>query len=286
MVSRRRLIAIGAGGLAAGWAAPAEPAAGSATPVASPVAGVIWRELAMATVDRLPGASARIRLERLVVPAGVAIQVMKTRGPELLAPETGDLVVGDDLGLEAPLAAGQLLPGGVDYFIRKDGDRTAALLRLTLRGSRSKPAEAIPLTPAATPAARASAEEVAAGVVAKPAGTPPPVADGVVLLDAPVSALPEAPARLFIARAIFVPTTDTGLHMFNGPVGFVVETGALAITGPAGIEGRIEPGDAIILPAAAPNRQRNPEGRAASALVVGVLLAGQPLVAPSATPVA
>ena len=63
-----------------------------------------------------------------------------------------------------------------------------------------------------------------------------------VLINQEVQSLPDSPATLFIARAVFDPGSMSGEQQLNGPLGIYTERGNLSIMSPSGVEGQLAPG--------------------------------------------
>ena len=91
------------------------------------------------------------------------------------------------------------------------------------------------------------------------------------------------PARLLLTRLSWEPGADSGSNTSAGPLGFVTESGALAVTGRCGEERELEPGEDVVFRAGTVHRQRNAGVEAAVVLAAALIPDGAPLFEPTAS---
>jgi hypothetical protein len=198
-----------------------------------------------------------LTLDRITLPAKAGLPSRQVSTIELLYVEQGTLTVADGLGLSSALPAEKSahLRAGSTYTAINDGTREVSFLRLSFTTS----------SPAASPAA---AEPTTASAKA--------VVTSLAAFD--LTALPEAPVTLFLDRATWQAGADSGDYTQTGPIGMVTESGTVAISSPSGIDGQLDKGKAVLLPAAQALRTRNDGQEDAVVLLFGVVPADGPLV--------
>jgi hypothetical protein len=212
--------------------------------------------------EAMPPGLVRLRLERLAVPAGAVVPTHHANGPELIDVRAGTPVLVDAAATEFRFEAGQriLIPLGTDYGIRNGAADPIDMLRLSV------------VEEAATEA------------------TPAPGADDgaittTVLFDVLLKTIPSAPVFLFLAETTWVPGAELPRHTFTEALGLYVESGVLTASGPSGIEGQLQTGKGIVLPAGGANRERNAGTESATVLLAGIMRPGEALLTePIATP--
>ncbi|HEU0164972.1 MAG TPA: hypothetical protein VFQ54_08000, partial [Thermomicrobiales bacterium] len=121
-------------------------------------------------------------LERLEIPASVALPERTTTGPEILYVENGSVSIEDSVGFATSTAAGEELTfnPGASYALTNDGFLAATVLRLSFGGTTAAATSPVPS-----------------------AATPVTAARITTLIDQPVTDLPTGDATLFVADATF-----------------------------------------------------------------------------------
>src|SRR5579884_1453040 len=234
----------------------AQQSAGTPTLASSLPAGVSVQALAEGATTKLPAAPFHLRLEQLSMAPGPATAAQPASGPELYYVQSGTLAVVDELGVEGDYPQGThiLIPMGARIDIHNSGKTPVGLLHLSLE-------------PGATTSA------------ASPAASGTPTAGGAkTIFEADITKAPQTPAVLFLYRVTWQPGSELDDHVFSGSVGVEVESGALSVAGPSGIEGQLHAGTGIVFPAGVPIRQRNAGTEPAVVLMAGVLPANQPIL--------
>jgi quercetin dioxygenase-like cupin family protein len=213
---------------------------------------------AEALVERPSRTGLSLRLSRLGLDPSQVVDSTAPADPHLVLVDSGAVtVVVDDRAVAYPAGSAFALRSATPFTLRNDGAEPVDLVVLGLE-------------PRNDPDAAAS---------------PSPLLSG---SDTVFSAAVDSslyPARLVLARTTWAPDADTGRHVASGPVGFLIESGALAVT----VEGRDErelgPGEDIVFRAGAASRQRNAGSRAATALIGALVPNGLGLFQPAERPV-
>lgn len=218
-------------------------------------------ELASGEVPASATTPAVLTLERIRMPSKSGLPVRPVSVVEILYVEQGTLTVADGLGLSSPLEAEKTvsLRAGSSYTAINDGTSDVSFLRLSLTAS----------SPDATPA------------VAVDAANPPSPSDKVEvvsLANFDLSTIPTSPTILFLDRATWKAGADSGSYTQTGPIGMYTESGVLTISSPSGIDGQLDEGKAVLLPADQVLRTRNDGTNDAVALLFGIIPADGPLV--------
>lgn len=220
--------------------------------------------------------AAAFRLQRIEIPPGAEAPPQSVGAPDVLVPELllveiGSVELRDELGLTTTLTpdAQFVVNAGATYTLRNPGAEPVTLLRLAF----SVPSDGGMGTPVAEAASGTAITILIEGTVDEIIG------DGY-----------SDQFTLFIGRATFQPGFDAPVHGHTGPIGFVIETGTLSVTGPSGVEGQLTTGTGVLLPAYEAHRERNAGTEPVSALMVGYVgedvgLYPAPEPAPVATPV-
>lgn len=235
---------------------------------------IVVEELAAGEVGEPVTAPTSLNLERVMMRAGAILESRQVASAEVLYVEGGELTLVDNFGLTSTLTEGNgvHLRAGAIYEAGNDGTDDVTILRLSLAASDADASPvAIPATPMATPIAGSAADDVVV----------------VLLAEFALAEIPTSTATLFLARATWEPGVDSGPYTQHGPIGMLVEAGALTISSPSGIDGQLGEGNAVLLPADEPLRTRNDGGSDAVALLFGVIPAGGSAVAivpPTPTP--
>lgn len=229
--------------------------------------------------DELPGSAQSLRLERIWLPPAESLPLHTTAGPELLVVMTGSATATDAFGFSGPVDRenGTLLQNGSAYELSNAGTADTIVLRLVVAAGSDEQSP----TPAASPSVGTPSAFEGQGVAD----------ETITLIDSPATDLPTGPSTLFIARITAPPGADSEPLEHRGPVGIVIEEGVLSVKSPSGLEGQLNPGQAVLLPAAVPLDARNQGSANAVTLVAGVVESGQPLLgavpptpAPTETP--
>ncbi|MDP9358279.1 MAG: hypothetical protein M3R02_23925 [Chloroflexota bacterium] len=210
-------------------------------------AGVTLALLGSGVFGRLPTGPVILRLDRLPLAPGESTAEIRSSGPHLLYVETGSVILTGVPGLVGTYGPGAdvPLPTGASYTLRNDATEPASLLRL----------------------------DVAPGADTTPAALGTPVdASAQVLLTVTVPRLQQQPTSyLFLARTTWDPGADTGWRTYPGPLGMVVETGALLVSGPNRATFQLQTGEGILAPAFAAHRVQNAREEPVTALVAAVI---------------
>jgi hypothetical protein len=192
---------------------------------------------------------------------------------ELLAVQTGSLSIEDNFGFTSPAAAGDSLSlaAGTTYTLTNAGPEDATLLRASLSAGQEAPTS--PSTPVGTPASPASMVQATPVLASGATGT------STRLIDLPVETLPSAESAFFLAEITFAPASESGEQSHAGPIALYVQTGTLAVQSPSGLAGQLQQGQAVALPESAPLVASNQGNDQAVAYVLGVVEAGDELMA-------
>lgn len=223
---------------------------------------IVVEEIATGEVPAGAVAPGTLYLDRVVMPAAAGLPVHEVATGEILYIEQGTLTVADGLGLSSSLQAGKsvYLRAGSSYTAINDGAEDVVFLRLSFVASLG----------GATPVAVAVTETESSGSV-----------ETTALATAELTALPVSPANLFLSRATWGTGVDSGEYTQTGAIGYYTETGTLTISSPSGIEGQLDEGKTVLLPADSVLRTRNDGTSDAVALLFGVIPANGPAVVTS-----
>lgn len=227
-------------------------------------ASITVDELASGDVPAAASAPVSISLDRVTLPSKAGLPVRQIPTVEILYVEKGTLTVADGLGLSSSLAAEKsvVLRPGSSYTAINDGNSDVSYLRLSF----------VATSPAATPVT-ATATEASAGAVVT----------SLAAFD--LDAVPASPSTIFLDRATWKSGSDSGAYTQNGPIGMYTESGTLTISSPSGIDGQLEKGKAVLLPADQPLRTRNDGTDDAVALMFGVIPTNDSAITASAVAV-
>ena len=220
---------------------------------------IVVDELAAGDVDPSAAAPGSLELERVTIPADASVGSREVSASELLYVERGAVTLVDSLGLTSTLTEGQgvHLRAGAIYEARNDSTDNVTILRLSVTGTS---------TTSGTPVASSMATPIAVD------GTGDVVV--ISLAEFSLTEIPASPATLFLDRATWKSGVDSGPYTQNGPIGVLAESGTLTISSPSGIDGQLNEGDTVLLPAGQPLRTRNDGEGDAVALMFGVIPAG------------
>ena len=228
--------------------------------------GVDSAVLGQADVSELP-ADARLYLEQIDLPAGSTMEHSGVGG-EVIHVVEGTVTLADEFGFASQLAAGTStgLNQATNYSLSAT-DASAVVLRLSLAPSAAataSPGEASPV-PAASPAASPVVSLVA---VSTDAADPTSQA----LIDFPVGDAGAGPWTLFLADATWQAGSELAPQLHDGPIA-ILPTGpdGLTITSPSGMQGVVQPGQAVLLPPTAPLIASNSGIGIAEAWIVGLV---------------
>lgn len=237
---------------------------GLAAPLFIDADGVDSGILAQARADELSEDS-MLLLERLSIPLGGALPLHTASATEVLHVTEGAVAITDSFGFSATTLAGQSLTfaPGSGYELPNTGDETAVVLRLGT---------------AAGEFVVASDSDVIQPSGATPVASPVADSDSEVLLSQPMADPVSGPVELFIAQAVFEPGATSGELAHAGPLGLVIESGALDVLSPSGIVGQLSEGAAVVLPETAPLVATNSGTSDTSVLFAGVVASGETLL--------
>lgn len=185
-----------------------------------------------------------LRLSRLTLQPGELVRESKVADPHLIFVETGVLTVARPDTVDQRYAAGS-------------GVALAAKKRFTLLNTGDEPVTFVLF---------------GLEYVSETGAVPPRTAlltATETIFTARVDSVP-FPARLFLFEVSWGTGIDTGMHAFPGPVGFLVESGSLAVTGSTGAERQLTVGKHAVCRAGGANRQRNSGSEPAIVLVAGI----------------
>jgi hypothetical protein len=243
------LLVVGLAVAAAAGGAPARAqdvpdtcGAGSAT-LANPAgmetdqpAGFALYPLAEGEINRAPRSPARLQLSRITLPAAADSGLREAAGPILYYVELGapTIAVG---GVATEYGPGQsaLVPMGEFFQIVNTTGQSVALLRLGLAPPSAEPIPvANVVTPPPTPPLAGADVQAAPNQSSASAEGGPSLPESTVLFHADLDALPPAPARLFLACAVWTLALDADFALAHpGPVGARVVSGELLLAGGA-----------------------------------------------------
>lgn len=226
--------------------------------------GIESSVLAQAGADELPDDSVLL-LERLSVAPGGGLPPHTSTATEVLVVSEGAVTIADSFGFSATTSAGQALTFAPDssYELTNTGAEAAVVLRLgTSTGETADTDDADVIAPSG----------------ASPVAVPVEDPDSEVLLSQPIADPPSGPIELFIASAVFEPGATSGELAHSGPLGLVIESGALDVLSPSGLVGQLAEGAAVVLPETAPLVATNNGASDTSVLFVGVIPSGESLL--------
>ena len=219
---------------------------------------IVVDELVAGEVDPSAAAPGSLNLERVTMPADASLESRQVAAAEVLYVERGAVTLVDSLGLTSTLTEGQgvHLRAGAIYEARNEGTDDVSILRLSLTGTSTSGTPVV--SPMATPIAVKGTGDV---VVTS-------------LAAFSLTEMPAPPATLFLDRATWTSGVDSGPYTQNGPIGILAESGTLTISSPSGIDGQLNEGNTVLLPADQPLRTRNDGEGDAEALLFGVIPTG------------
>ncbi len=261
------------------------PAASDSVLAGGLPAGITLTDLVSDGATGFPDAPAVLRLEQITIaPGGLLGGDGALAAPEIIQVTAGEIEIADDFGFSSKLSGGDgsLLQPGSIIAISNQTDTDATLLRVTVR---SADAAAAGTTTADATGPRDGTPASGTPVSGTPVAMTETDTDaGIVGVETEI--LAEGPIRddlpgdavFYLTEAVFAPGADTGDNTLNGPTGLYLESGDLTVTSPSGVEGTVQEGRGVVLPAGVALTARNEGDGDVAALLFGIVPAGSGLV--------